>query len=111
MPKSRALLPVSLVLGTVSAALAQAPVELRYTRVVDLTLPIESNMAGIPGLKIYAENPSRVSIIAAMTDAQKELLQKEGMTLSSTIEINNRSMISVLSIMSHNGTTSTRRAT
>ena len=103
MAKSGILL-LSLAIGTVSVALAQGPVEVKFSRVVDLTLPIESNMAGIPGLKIYAENPSRVAIIAAMTDAQKELLQSEGMTLSSTMEINGRAMISVLSIMSHNGT-------
>ena len=92
------------VVGMAAVAGAQAPVQLKFSRVVDLTLPIESNMAGIPGLKIYAENPSRVAIIAAMTDAQKELLQKEGMTLATNMEINNRAMISVLSIMSHNGT-------
>ena len=104
MAKSRVLFVLALMLGAASAALAQSPVQLKYSRVVDLTLPIESNMAGIPGLKIYAENPSRVAIIAAMTDAQKELLQNEGMTLIPNIEINKRAMISVLSIMSHNGT-------
>jgi len=46
--------------------------------VVDLTLPIESNMAGIPGFKIYADNPSRVSIISAMTEGQKEMLISNG---------------------------------
>ncbi len=41
----------------ISSVSAQTPVQLKYSRVVDLTLPIESNMAGIPGLKSYAENP------------------------------------------------------
>jgi kynurenine formamidase len=90
--------------GTASIALAQAPVELKFSRVVDLTLPIETNMAGIPGFKIYADNPSQVAIIAAMTEGQKEMLRSEGMTLSNNVEINGRSMISVLSIMTHNGT-------
>src|SRR5262245_48479766 len=83
---------------------AQAPVQLKYTRVVDLTLPIESNMAGIPGLKSYADNPARVAVIAAITEAQKELLRAEGMTLSNNLVVNGRSMISVLSILVHNGT-------
>jgi kynurenine formamidase len=39
-----------------------------------------------------------------MTEGQKEMLRSEGMTLSSNVEINGRSMISVLSIMTHNGT-------
>jgi len=92
------------IIGTASIALAQDPVQLKFSRVVDLTLPIETNMAGIPGFKIYADNPSQVAIIAAMTEGQKEMLRSEGMTLSNNVEINGRSMISVLSIMTHNGT-------
>jgi arylformamidase len=92
------------VIGAAPVGRAQTPVQLKYTRVVDLTLPIESNMAGIPGLKSYAENPSRVTIIAAITEAQKELLRAEGMTLSNNLVVNGRSMISVLSILVHNGT-------
>jgi arylformamidase len=92
------------VLGTASAALAQAPVQLKFSRIVDLTLPIESDMPGIPGLKLYADNPSRVTVIAAITDAQKELLRAEGMTLSDNLAITGRSMISILSILVHNGT-------
>ena len=62
-------------------------------------LPIESNMAGIPGLKTYAENPSMVTVLAAITEAQKELLRAEGMTLANNLAVNGRSMISVLSIL------------
>jgi arylformamidase len=91
-------------LGATSIVSAQTPVQLKYTRVIDLTLPIESNMAGIPGLKSYAENPSRVTVIAAITEAQKELLRSEGMTLSNNLVVNGRSMISILSILVHNGT-------
>jgi len=94
----------STVLGVATLAWAQTPVQLKYTRVVDLTLPIESNMEGIPGLKSYADNPSRVTIIAAITEAQKEMLRGEGMTLSNNLAVNGRSMISVLSILVHNGT-------
>ena len=91
-------------IGSSSIASAQAPNQFKYSRVVDLTLPIESNMAGIPGFKIYADNPSLVAIIAAMTDAQKEMLRAEGMSISSNAEINGRAMISMLHIMTHNGT-------
>jgi len=104
MMKARLLVLLSLALGTASVASAQGPVQLKFSRVVDLSLPIESNMAGIPGLKSYADNPSRVSIIAAITEAQKELLRAEGMTLSNNLAVNGRSMISVLSILVHNGT-------
>jgi arylformamidase len=104
MKKARLLVLLSLALGTASIASAQGPVQLKFSRVVDLSLPIESNMAGIPGLKSYADNPSRVSIIAAITEAQKELLRAEGMTLSNNLAVNGRSMISVLSILVHNGT-------
>src|SRR6266481_6075032 len=92
------------VIGAAPLGWAQTPVQLKYTRVIDLTLPIESNMEGIPGLKSYAENPSRVTVIAAITEAQKELLRAEGMTLSNNLVVNGRSMISVLSILVHNGT-------
>ena len=91
-------------LAAASSVSAQSPVQLKYTRVVDLTLPIESNMPGIPGLKSYAENPSSVTVIAAITEAQKELLRAEGMTLSNNLAVNGRSMISILSILVHNGT-------
>jgi len=55
------------VIGTASIALTQESAQLKFSRVVDRTLPIETNMAGIPGFKIYADNPSQVAIIAAMT--------------------------------------------
>jgi arylformamidase len=104
MMKARMLILLSLALGTASAALAQEPVQLKFSRVVDLTLPIESNMAPIPGFKAYAENPSRVNVISSITEAQKEALRAEGMLLSSNHEVNNRAMITVLSILVHNGT-------
>ena len=104
MIRARLLVLVVLAWAAASVAWAQQPVELKFSRVVDLTLPIESNMAPIPGLRIYAENPSRVSVIAAITEAQKELLQAEGLSLSGNLAVNGRSMISVLSILVHNGT-------
>ena len=49
------------------------PVQLKFSRVVALT-----NVARIPGFKVYADNPSQVAIIAAMTEDQKEMLRSEG---------------------------------
>src|SRR5262245_37562679 len=104
MTKTRVFIALLLAAGTASAASAQEPVQLKFSRIVDLTIPIESNMPGIPGLKLYADNPSRVDIIAAITAAQKEQLRTEGMTLNNNLEVNGRSMISILSILVHNGT-------
>jgi arylformamidase len=104
MMTARMLALLSLALGTTSVALAQESVQLKFSKVVDLTLPIESNMAPIPGLKPYLDNPSRVSVISSITEAQKEALRTEGMTLSNDHQVNGRSMISVLSILVHNGT-------
>jgi kynurenine formamidase len=105
MMKHFALLSFALgVIGTPTAGWAQTPAPLKFSRVVDLTLPIESNMAPIPGLKIYADHPSKVGIIAAMTESQKEQLRSEGLTLVDNVEINGRVMISLLSILTHSGT-------
>jgi kynurenine formamidase len=104
MLKGRILIIVLLALGVAPVARAQQPIELKFSRVVDLTLPIESNMPGIPGIKTYADNPSKVDVVTAINEAQKSQLQTEGMTLNSNLAVNGRAMISVLSILVHNGT-------
>jgi len=104
MMKTRKLVIVLFASGASSIASAQQPAQVQFSRVVDLTIPIESNMPGIPGIKIYDDNPSRVDVAAAITEAQKEQLQAEGMTLNSNIAVNGRSMISVLFRLVHNGT-------
>ena len=104
MTKRGKLLVVLFALGVSSAASAQQPAQLKFSRIVDLTLPIESNMPGIPGIKTYADNPSKVDVVTALTEAQKSQLQAEGMTLNSNLAVNGRAMISVLSILVHNGT-------
>jgi arylformamidase len=104
MKKARILVLLSLIFGAAPVAAAQDAIQLKFSRVVDLTLPIESNMAPIPGLKPYLDNPSRVSVISSITEAQRETLRAEGMTLSNDHAVNGRSMISVLSILVHNGT-------
>jgi arylformamidase len=100
----RILIIVLLALAGAPVAWAQQPAQFKFSRVVDLTLPIESNMPGIPGIKTYADNPSKVDVVTAITEGQKSQLQTEGMTLNSNLAVNGRAMISVLSILVHNGT-------
>jgi len=102
--KERILIIVLLALAGAPVAWAQQPAQFKFSRVVDLTLPIESNMPGIPGIKTYADNPSKVDVVTAITEGQKSQLQTEGMTLNSNLAVNGRAMISVLSILVHNGT-------
>ena len=105
MIRARTLVLAALAWAAASVAWAQQPVELKFSRVVDLTLPIESNMArNSRAAGSTPTTPPGSSIIAAITEAQKELLQAEGLTLSSNLAVNGRSMISVLSILVHNGT-------
>ena len=78
--------------------------QIKFSRIVDLTVPIESNMPGIPGVPAYSQNPSKVEIVGIMNEAQRELVRREGMTLRDDVVITGRSMISVLSILVHNGT-------
>ena len=85
MRKARALISVLFVLGAASVALAQQPVQLKFSRVVDLTLPIESDVAGIPGFNSYADNPSLVDLRRHHRGAEGQL-QTEGLTVNSNVE-------------------------
>lgn len=78
--------------------------QIRFSRIVDLTVPIESNMPGIPGVPAYEKNPSKVDVIGIMNEAQRQLVTREGMTLRDDVMVTGRSMISILSILVHNGT-------
>src|ERR1700750_1734583 len=71
MMKGRILIIVLLALAGTPVAWAQQPAQFKFSRVVDLTLPIESNMPGIPGIKTYADNPSKVDVVTAITEGQK----------------------------------------
>src|ERR1700730_8708349 len=83
MMKGRTLIIVLLALGVASVAWAQQPpAQLKFSRIVDLTIPIESHMPGIPGIKTYADNPSRVDVVTAITEAQKSQLPTQGRTLN-----------------------------
>jgi hypothetical protein len=104
--RMRAAIMVALSLAPAAVpdvALAQAPAPI-YSRVIDLTLPIPGTMAAIPGLKLFADNPPRIDVVAAMTEAQRTQLRAEGLRVSDTAEINGRVMISLVSILTHSGT-------
>jgi kynurenine formamidase len=88
--------------GLAGGARTEQPVQLKFSRVVDLTLPVETDMAGIP-LKIYTDNPVKVDVISALTDAQTDQLRTEGMLLDTHLAIG-RPMLSKLTILTHNGT-------
>jgi Putative cyclase len=62
-----------------------------------------SRHAGDAARPRHADNPSKVDVVT-VTEAQKGQLQIEGMTLNSNLAVNGRAMISVLSILVHNGT-------
>ena len=91
-------------LGFPILSISQTPVTFKFSRIVDLTIPIESNMPGIPGVSTYTNNPSKVDVVAVISEKQKEQLISEGMTIKSDVAVNGRSMISVLSLLVHNGT-------
>jgi hypothetical protein len=55
MMKAPILIIVLLALRVALVASVQEPVQLKFNRVVDLTIPIESNIPGIPGIKTYGD--------------------------------------------------------
>jgi arylformamidase len=78
--------------------------QIQYSRIVDLTVPIESAMPGIPGVAVYDKNPSRVDVIAVMNEAQRKIAEAEGIVVGRDAVVNGRSMISTLFTLVHNGT-------
>ena len=78
--------------------------QIQYSRIVDLTVPIESGMPGIPGVPVYDKNPSRVDVIGIMNDGQRKTVEAEGITIRDDVVVTGRSMISTLFMLVHNGT-------
>ena len=71
--------------------------------VVDLTLPINRYMRGIPGLREYEENPTRCVVLSCMGEVQKEHLQSRDLELDEDLELTLH-MLSRLEILTHIGT-------
>ena len=73
------------------------------SRIVDLTLPITSGMAGIPGIAFYQQHPTRVQAVSVVNEAQRAALASEGIDcLPDAPAIN--SMNTVFTLNTHVGT-------
>lgn len=72
-------------------------------QVVDLTLPINRHMRGIPMLREYEENPTRCVVLSCMGEVQKEHLIKHDIELDDDVELTLH-MLSRLEILTHIGT-------
>jgi len=72
-------------------------------RIVDLTLPVETGMAGIPKIAFYEKYPVKVEAVTVVSEEQRALLAREGVDLLPGAEAVN-SMNTVLTISSHIGT-------
>jgi len=72
-------------------------------RIVDLTLPINGRMQGIPMLREYEENPTRCIALASLSDAQVARHKEHGVELAENHEVTLH-MMSRLEILTHIGT-------
>ena len=48
------------------------------SRIVDLTFPVTSNMAGIPKIAFYEQYPTRVQAVTVVNEEQRATLASEG---------------------------------
>ena len=48
------------------------------SRIVDLTLPVTTGMAGIPKIPFYEQHPVKVQAVTVVSDAQRATLAREG---------------------------------
>jgi kynurenine formamidase len=72
-------------------------------RIVDLTLPVTSGMAGIPKIAFYEQYPTRVQAVTVVNEEQRATLVAEGVdVLSDAPAIN--SMNTVFTLNTHIGT-------
>jgi arylformamidase len=73
------------------------------SRIVDLTLPVTSNMAGIPKIAFYEQHPTKVQAVTVVNEEQRAALKTEGVDfLADAPAIN--SMNTVFTLNTHIGT-------
>ena len=72
-------------------------------KIVDLTLPIETGMAGIPKIAFYDKYPTKVHAVTVMNEEQRAILAAEGVDMLPDAEAIN-SMNTVLTMNTHVGT-------
>jgi arylformamidase len=73
------------------------------SRIVDLTLPVTSNMAGIPKIAFYAQYPTRIQAVTVVSEAQRATLAAEGVDCLADAPVIN-SMNTVITLNTHIGT-------
>src|SRR5206468_2760058 len=72
-------------------------------RIVDLTLPVVSGMAGIPKIPFYEQYPVKVQAVTVVNEEQRASLAREGVDVMSDAPAIN-SMNTVLTLNTHVGT-------
>jgi arylformamidase len=73
------------------------------SRIVDLTLPFETGMAGIPKIAFYEKHPVKVQAVSVVDEAQRNLLHEEGVDLQAGADAIG-SMNTVFTLNTHVGT-------
>jgi arylformamidase len=73
------------------------------SRIVDLTLPVTSGMAGIPKIAFYEQYPTRVQAVTVVSEDQRATLAAEGVDLLPDAPVIN-SMNTVFTLNTHIGT-------
>ncbi len=72
-------------------------------RIVDLSLPINQHMRGIPGISEYDENPTRCVVLSALSEEQLAEIRASGLETVAEPEITHH-MMSRVEIVTHIGT-------
>src|SRR5688572_10303312 len=72
-------------------------------KIVDLTLPVVTGMAGIPRISFYDKNPVKVEAVTVVSEEQRSFLQRQGVDVRANAEAVN-SMNTVFTLNSHVGT-------
>ena len=73
------------------------------SRIVDLTLPVTSNMAGIPKIAFYEQYPTRIQAVTVVSEEQRATLAAEGVDCLPAAPVAN-SMNTVITLNTHIGT-------
>ncbi|MEA2950082.1 MAG: arylformamidase, partial [Alphaproteobacteria bacterium] len=73
------------------------------SRIVDLTLPVTSGMAGIPKIAFYDQYPTKVQAVTVVNEEQRATFVAEGVDLLADAPAIN-SMNTVFTLNTHIGT-------
>jgi kynurenine formamidase len=72
-------------------------------KIVDLTLPVETGMAGIPKIALYDKYPVKVEAVTVINEEQRAFLVREGVDTLASAEATN-TMNTVFTLNTHVGT-------